>query len=85
MNHMYFNSLFFLSGSGLSCLTRLQSLRLDSNQLSNIRSDELSKLIQLKMIDVSDCSIENLEVIKEKIQKSKKKIFIHLIIESIVE
>ena len=43
-------------------LTRLQTLRLDSNKLSLIRSDELIKLTQLRSLDLSDCPIENLDV-----------------------
>ncbi|CAF4165564.1 unnamed protein product, partial [Rotaria sp. Silwood2] len=50
-------------GSGLVYLTRLQSLRIDSNKLSLIRSDEVLKLAQLKTLDISDCSIENLDFI----------------------
>ncbi|CAF3442966.1 unnamed protein product [Rotaria sp. Silwood1] len=50
-------------GSGLVYLTRLQSLRIDSNKLSVIRSDEVLKLAQLKTLDISDCSIENVEFI----------------------
>ncbi|CAF0870408.1 unnamed protein product [Rotaria sordida] len=53
----------FLLGSGLIYLTRLQSLRIDSNKLSLIRSDEVLKLSQLKTLDISDCSIENLDFI----------------------
>ncbi|CAF4444875.1 unnamed protein product, partial [Adineta steineri] len=49
-------------GFGLVYLTRLQLLRIDSNNLTSIRSEEISKLSQLKILDVSDCSIENLDV-----------------------
>ena len=37
-------------------------LRLDCNPLSSIRADELGKLVQLKILDVSDCPLENLDV-----------------------
>ncbi|CAF1226385.1 unnamed protein product [Adineta steineri] len=50
-------------GFGLVYLTRLQLLRIDSNNLTSIRSEEISKLSQLKILDVSDCSIENLDFI----------------------
>ena len=51
-----------LLGAGLTGLTRLQSLRIDSNKLSSIQSDELLKLVQLKLIDVSDNALGNLHV-----------------------
>ncbi|CAF0960673.1 unnamed protein product [Adineta ricciae] len=50
-------------GHGLVYLTRLQTLRLDSNKLSLIRPEELSKLSQLKVLDTSDCPLESLEFI----------------------
>ncbi len=60
---LYFihNSLIFL-GLSLVYLVRLQTLRIDSNKLSMIRSDEVLKLVQLKILDISDCSIENVDV-----------------------
>lgn len=51
-------------GFGLMHLTRLQTLRLDSNKLSLVRSDELIKLTQLKSLDLSDCPIDNIDVSK---------------------
>jgi len=42
-------------------------LRIDSNKLSLIRPDEVLKLVQLKILDISDCSIENLDVKSKKI------------------
>ena len=51
-------------GSGLGYLTRLQTLRLDSNPITSIRADELNKLVQLKIFDVSDSSLDNLDVRK---------------------
>ena len=57
-----FQPLALLLGSGLTCLTRLQSLRIDSNKLSSIQSDELLKSVQLKVIDVSNNALGNLHV-----------------------
>lgn len=54
--------MFVFEGSNLIYQTRLQTLRLDSNKLSSIRSEEVAKLTQLKMLDISECSIENLDV-----------------------
>ncbi|UJR38067.1 hypothetical protein I4U23_030748 [Adineta vaga] len=48
-------------GHGLVYLTRLQTLRLDSNKLTFIRSEEISKLSQLKILDISDCPIDSLD------------------------
>lgn len=68
-NQFYWYISFIITYLGLSLvyLIRLQSLRLDSNKLSIIRPDELLKLSQLKILDLSDCPIENLDV---KILKS---------------
>lgn len=52
----------YILGFGLLYLTRLQSLRLDANKLSLIKSDEVLKLAQLKILDVSNCKLENLDV-----------------------
>ncbi|CAF3380145.1 unnamed protein product [Rotaria socialis] len=50
-------------GLGLICLTRLQSLRIDSNKLSIIKPEEVLKLAQLKILDISNCTIEHLDFI----------------------
>ena len=60
----------FSAGFGLMHLTRLQTLRLDSNKLTLIRSDELVKLTQLRNLDLSDCPIENLDVRKSLLSLS---------------
>lgn len=60
----WWDSYVFFSHQGFTLIyqTRLQTLRLDSNKLSSIRPEEIAKLTQLKMLDISECSIENLDV-----------------------
>ncbi|CAF1544592.1 unnamed protein product, partial [Didymodactylos carnosus] len=49
--------------TSLQNLKSLHTLRIDINQINQIRSDEVQKLNQLKILDIGECPIENIDFI----------------------